>query len=355
MLHSVRYVSLRRFALPVALLLVLAACSGSGSASVAATVDGTDIPVSEVEDSFNTFTESPEVATQLEADESGDFERTAQAQVLTDLIRTQLLQVAAEDLDLEITDEELAEERANLVESTGGEEALQTALDNAGISEDELDRRLTDRLIQTKIGEMQDEGVSDEEVRDAFEADEQGLYGEQAEVRHILVETEEQAQAAIDRIQGGEDFGAVAQELSQDPGSAENGGELGQVARGQTVPEFEEAAFDSEIGELVGPVETQFGFHVMEVTDRVAGPAFEDVEEDLRAQLEGPAREEAFNTYLQDLLERIEVEVNPQFGTWDNESIQVVVEDPLGSESPAQAPEDGQAPAPTEPAPAATQ
>lgn len=347
-----------RIVLPVVLGLALAACSGSGDPSVAATVDGATVPVSQVEEQFEAFAETPEVATQLESDESGEFERTVQAQVLTDLIRSELLQRAAEDLDIEVSDEEIAEERATLVESAGGEEALQTTLENANISEEELERRLRDRVIQTRISDEFAEDVSDEEVRAAFEADPQGQYGEQVEVRHILTETEEEAQQAIDRISSGEDFATVAQEMSQDPGSAESGGELGLVARGSTVEPFEEAAFNAEVGELVGPVESEFGFHVIEVTDRVPGPAFEDVEAEIRAQLQGPQREQAFNTYIQDLLSRIEIDVNPRFGTWDNEQIQVVVEDPLGTPPPSAEPPSAESPdaeAPDGEDPAATE
>lgn len=292
------------------------------------------------------LTEAPQVASQLEGDESGDAERGIQAQVLTELIRTELLQVAADDLGIEVTDEQVAQEREELVESAGGEEALQQTLETSNISEDELDDLLRNRVIQDAIGEQLGEEVTDEEVRAAFEADAQGQFGEQVEARHILTETEEQAQQAIERIQSGEDFATVAQEMSIDTASAENGGELGLVARGRTVEPFEEAAFNAEVGELVGPVETEFGFHVIEVTDRVPGPAFEDVEEEIRTQLEAPSRTQAFNDYISGLLDEIEVDVNPRFGTWNNEQIAVVVEDPLGTPSPGASVAPGGAPTP---------
>jgi parvulin-like peptidyl-prolyl isomerase len=346
-----------RLALPIALVVALAACSGSGDPSTAATVDGEEIPISEIEEQFATLSEAPEVASQLEGDESGDAERGIQAQLLTELIRSQLLQAAADDLDIEVTDAQVAEQREILVESAGGEEALQQTLETSDISEDELDELLRNQVIQEAIGEQLGEEVTDEEVRAAFEADPQGQFGEQVEVRHVLTETEEEAQQAIERIESGEDFATVAQEMSIDPGSTENGGELGLVARGTTVEPFEEAAFGAEVGELVGPVESEFGFHVIEVTDRVSGPAFEDVQEEIRTQLETPSRAEAFETYIADLLERIEVDVNPRFGTWSDEQIAVVTEDPLGTPAPgASAGAPGGAPgdAPAAPTPQAT-
>ncbi len=70
------------------------------------------------------------------------------------------------------------------------------------------------------------------------------------------------------RIIDGEDFAVVAQELSQDPGSAANGGELGWFSRGQMVPEFEDAAFSLAVNEISQPVKTEFGFHIIQVEEK---------------------------------------------------------------------------------------
>lgn len=328
--------------------VVATACSGAGSPATAASVGDREIAVSTVEERFEALSETPEVSQQLETDETGEVQRGLQAGLLTELIRAELLEVAAEELELDITDEAVAEERAEVVEQLGGEEAFEQALEANNVTEEQLDQLLRNRVIQDRIGEQLGEEVTEEEVRAAFEEDAQGQFGEQVEVRHILTETEEQAQEAIDRIEGGEDFAAVAQDLSQDPGSAEQGGELGLVARGTTVEPFEEAAFGAEVGELVGPVQTDFGHHVIEVTDRVAGPAFEDVQEDIRAQLEGPSRDQAFQDFLDELLQRVEVTVNPRFGTWDAEQVAVVAEDPLGTPDPESSVPAGQAPAPAD-------
>lgn len=97
--------------------------------------------------------------------------------------------------------------------------------------------------------------------------------------QHILIraqEGDEEARAAAreelnqirQRVQGGEDFGAVARETSDDPGSAVRGGDLGYFGRGAMVAPFEEAAFGARVGALVGPVETQYGYHLIRVTDR---------------------------------------------------------------------------------------
>lgn len=103
---------------------------------------------------------------------------------------------------------------------------------------------------------------------------------EQVRARHILLQlndqrTAEQARGEVEalkaRLAGGEDFAAVAKAVSEDPGSAARGGDLGYFGRGQMTPEFEQAAFDAQSGALVGPVETPFGVHLLEVLDHRQG------------------------------------------------------------------------------------
>ncbi|MGD1976601.1 MAG: peptidylprolyl isomerase [Gammaproteobacteria bacterium] len=88
-----------------------------------------------------------------------------------------------------------------------------------------------------------------------------------ASARHILVETESECQNLIDQIQGGADFAKLAAAHSKCP-SGQRGGELGTFGRGQMVPEFDKVVFEGELGKPLGPVKTQFGYHVVEVTER---------------------------------------------------------------------------------------
>ncbi|HUT12467.1 MAG TPA: peptidylprolyl isomerase [Thermoguttaceae bacterium] len=88
-----------------------------------------------------------------------------------------------------------------------------------------------------------------------------------ASARHILVETEDACQSVKDRIEAGADFAEMAREHSQCP-SAQQGGELGEFSPGQMVPEFDTVVFNEEVGKVHGPIQTQFGFHLVEVTSR---------------------------------------------------------------------------------------
>jgi len=89
-----------------------------------------------------------------------------------------------------------------------------------------------------------------------------------ASARHILVATEDECLKLKQDIEGGKNFADVARQFSKCP-SGKRGGELGEFSRGQMVPEFDKVVFTGELNKVLGPVKTQFGFHLLEVTKRV--------------------------------------------------------------------------------------
>ncbi len=89
----------------------------------------------------------------------------------------------------------------------------------------------------------------------------------QARASHILVKTEDQANQIMKRLADGEEFDKVARRFSGCP-SGKQGGDLGWFGKGMMVPEFEKVAFEEEVGKVVGPIKTQFGFHVIKVTGK---------------------------------------------------------------------------------------
>ena len=88
-----------------------------------------------------------------------------------------------------------------------------------------------------------------------------------ARARHILVKTQAECETLKKQIDGGADFAAVAKQHSLCPSGA-RGGDLGEFGPGQMVPEFDKAVFNGEVGKVQGPVKTQFGFHLLQVTQR---------------------------------------------------------------------------------------
>jgi peptidyl-prolyl cis-trans isomerase C len=111
-------------------------------------------------------------------------------------------------------------------------------------------------------------------------------------VRHILVETEDQAKGVVKKLKAGEDFAKLAKELSKDPGS--EGGDLGYITKDQVVPEFGNAAFALDKGKISDPVKTQFGWHVIKVEDKRdrKPPALDQIKDRIKAALSQKAGEE---------------------------------------------------------------
>jgi peptidyl-prolyl cis-trans isomerase C len=141
-------------------------------------------------------------------------------------------------------------------------------------------------LVETLLNTETRTRVTEEEMRKIYDEQRSRITPEdEVRARHILVETEEEAKALIAQIRGGADFETIAKEKSKDPGGARNGGDLGFFTKGQMVPEFAEAAFAMQAGQLSqAPVKSQFGWHIIKVEERRQRqiPSFEQV----RGQIE---------------------------------------------------------------------
>ena len=142
----------------------------------------------------------------------------------------------------------------------------QRVIDYLMVSESELQDTVlvTDEEVAAYYGQNRDEYTLEEQVSARHILARTGSERSLAEAQEVIAD-------ARARIESGEDFGAVASEVSDDPGSKANGGDLGTFGRGQMVAPFEEAAFAAAPGSLVGPVETDFGVHLIEVLGRSEG------------------------------------------------------------------------------------
>ncbi|MBO6885679.1 MAG: peptidylprolyl isomerase [Marivita sp.] len=143
------------------------------------------------------------------------------------------------------------------------------------------------QVIEGIVGDA----VTDEAVQAIYE--ETYLQGEQSEeynASHILVETEEEAAAIVEELNGGADFAEVARAKSTGP-SGPNGGQLGWFGAGMMVPEFQSAVEQLEVGAISGPVQTQFGWHVIILNEKRTkeAPALEAVRGEIENQLSQPA------------------------------------------------------------------
>jgi peptidyl-prolyl cis-trans isomerase C len=122
-------------------------------------------------------------------------------------------------------------------------------------------------LMETVLEDVAKKAATDAAIKATYdEAAKAQKPQQEIHARHILVATKEEAQAAIKRIMGGEEFAAVAKAVSKDPGA--EGGDLGWFTKDRMVPEFADAAFKLEVGQLSDPVKSPFGWHIIEVLDK---------------------------------------------------------------------------------------
>jgi len=146
--------------------------------------------------------------------------------------------------------------------------------------------------------------VKDEDIKEYFEKNkEMFVEGEAVGASHILVDSEEKANELLAKINAKEiSFEDCARENSTCP-SSENGGSLGEFTRGQMVPEFDEACFSMEVGEIKGPVKTQFGFHLIKLTSKKeAKPMeFDAVKDNLKASMLQEKQQEAYKSKINQL------------------------------------------------------
>ncbi|MEA4805192.1 MULTISPECIES: peptidylprolyl isomerase [Acetobacterium] len=159
---------------------------------------------------------------------------------------------------------------------------------------------------------MMDITVPDEEVQKFYDENpNQFIAPDSIRASHILLPTEEQAVTVIEEIKNGKSFAAAAKEYSMCP-SNEKGGDLSYFSKGQMVPEFESAAFALEIDEMTElPVQTQFGFHIIKLTDRKIAQTipFDAVKENARNYLLREKQNKAFIGKVEDLKQKYPVKM----------------------------------------------
>ncbi len=152
--------------------------------------------------------------------------------------------------------------------------------------------------------------VTEGEVRKAYEENKALFSAETVGVSHIMVKTENDAEAVQAELKAGKAFADVAREKSQDRGSAENGGDLGTLGQGQSEPEFEAAAFALKEGEISGIVKTQYGYHILK-----GGPhgttiqPFDEVKDKLRDTLAKQKQRDALMATMKELEQKATTQI----------------------------------------------
>jgi peptidyl-prolyl cis-trans isomerase C len=253
--------------------------------------------------------------------------KAAIQQIMPQLVGIEIAKAYASEHNITATDQEVDQEIEKIKKQVGdqarssgqdvsNQEAYEQALKQNNITEEELREDIRENLPVQKVQEevSSDAGPTDEEVQKFYEQNKEAQFTtpEQVCVSHILFAKDQQqkAEEVKQQLEDGGDFAELARQYSQDPGSAENGGDLGCLGQGETVPPFEEAAFGADEGEIVGPVKTQFGYHVLEVTEKKPQQArpLSEVESQIRSQLASEQQSEAFSKWLDEQKKKRNVE-----------------------------------------------
>lgn len=321
----------RRLAAVGLAVLLLAGCGAAQARSGAAAVVGDEsISTDELQEIVERGLADPQAEEQFGADRAA-----YQQQVLNRLVRGLILEQAAEKQGVEVTAGDVDEQLGKFAEQAGGREQLEQQAAAGGISAQDLPRFAREVVLELALGDALTEDV------DVPAADLQALYDQnigqydQVRTRHILVAEEAKARELLAQVQADRSrFPELAAQFSTDESNKDSGGELGLAGRGQFVAEFESAVFNAQVGDIV-LVQTEFGWHVVEVLERKTTSLAEATPE-LRRQVLGDQRQTEVQELLAETAEQLDVEVNPRFGRWDADAAEVVpVPEDDGLSSPA--------------------
>lgn len=271
----------------------LAACSkDSGSdlikqEGVIATVNGKAVTQAEYDENLAAYkkmveTQYGEGAWDMEISEGktiGSYYEDGA--ILDNMILERVLLDAAEKKGIKITDEELKTQLDTYKANFETDEEYKSFLESNGMSEEYLTEAIKkeyiiNQYINEEIDTLQ---PSDDELKKLFD---ENKMGQQVRASHILVNTEDEAKKVKERLDKGEVFEDVAKEVSIDP-SKDNGGDLDFFSYNDMVKPFADAAFSMEIGQISDPVKSEFGYHIIKLTDKKtdAEVTFENTKESL--------------------------------------------------------------------------
>lgn len=318
---------MRRNILPaIAALLLLSGC-GNLFDSAAAVVDGTKVTSARIDSELERFRNTPRYERLTEGAPEGEIDRDFEQTFLTLLIREAVLEGEAEERGIEVTPEEVNERIDAIKEEIGSEGQFQEALKEEGLALDQLEFQVRVQLLGEKLRAEVTEGVgaSEEDLRAYYENNIDDY--QEIRAQHILVDVSKEslAQKLADQLQNAKPneiddlFASLAKKNSEDPSTADSGGDLGFAPASQYAPPFREAVADLEVGVVSDPVQTEFGWHVIRLTARRVTP-FEEARAGIEETIGGEAVEKAWQEWLADAYEEADIRVNEEYGTLNPES-----------------------------------
>ena len=287
---------------------------------VVATVNGQNITKQQLQELFN-------AALQSSGAKIGDLNSQQQlggyTQLLQDLIMDKLVAEAASSE--KVSDADVDAELAKIKGQFPDDKAFQEQIAQAGMTPEKLKENIRTGLQQSRWmkSQVKTSEITDDQAKSFYESNiKEFEQPETVKASHILFmvdpdasadvvkQKEEAATKAAERAAAGEDFTKLAKELSEEPGASESGGDLGFFPKDRMVPEFADAAFAQKVGDISKPVKTQFGWHVIKVTDKKAAGTvpFDQVKEQVVAYLKSNNQREAVQAVLNKLKESAKIE-----------------------------------------------
>lgn len=292
----------------------LAAC-GSGSGAVASTVDGVDVTVGQVD--------------ALIAGDSSSISKDDFARFLSLQIQWLIVEAAAEaDYGVVAADDEIAAEADRIYNQVATEgQSREEFLASNGVTEEFLQNIAKQGVLDNGIQEILRKDVPEPTLDEVAAQREAAISSmTNACVSHILVATEAEAQDVMTRLDNGEDFATLAQELSTDAATAPDGGALGCASPDNYVESFRDAVLKAPVGEVYDQiVQSNFGFHVIMVTERDE-PAEADLptRDELISTIKDNTVLDELNAWFLDAVAKADVTVGEEYGTWDPSTPTVV-------------------------------
>lgn len=265
-----------------ALCTSLAACAGGGPGGNVASVNGQNI-------------------TRADFDHKLESSPSAK-QVLNQMVQQSLIDQYARDKKIDISQADIDKKEAE-TKAKFPPGQFEQILKNQGLTEQDVQTILRQQLILEKAVAPQVH-VSDADVKAYFDKN-HAVFDkpEQVRARHILVADLKTANEVLAKLKAGGSWDALAKQYSTDPASKDKGGELGFFGKGQMVPQFQDAAFNAKVGQIVGPIKSPFGYHIIQVEEKkpAVKASLASASAQIRQQLTQQQEQQQYPVFLQQL------------------------------------------------------
>ena len=277
----------------------LAACSSKSGKQYEITMDEYNTVLEQYKAMYKEQAGEETWENKLKNDEQ--FNASLEELVLEQVILEKVLKSEAVSANIEVTDEEINTEFENVKKSYTNTEDYNKFLEQNNFTEETLKEDIKNQLLVTKYLRSKAEEImkiepSDKELEKLY--DQYASSFKKVQASHILVDTEEKAKEVKAKIDKGEDFATLAKEYSTDS-TAQNGGDLGYFSANEMVAEFSNAAFALSVGEVSDPVKSNFGYHIIKVTD--VKDTFEKTDkEEIKYQYRALKYDEMINSFTND-------------------------------------------------------